>query len=337
MSSVFVGSNLIDIYGKCGCIEDAGRAFHNNVVSWTAIINGYAFHCGGLLYNFKWICQEDIKINNVAFVIVILQSCGPSVSSPALLSFHGVQFTGFLQQWNTTPTYIVDLLGNATILQRMWSRQHPANNMWLRGWLALLGNPRTLCRVGNTSQKKLLNWTLDMRWALCCYQTLLPCWQLGSQWRCQTATRGVKGCEKILRLDLDWMEWWCAYICTRWSRPSSKRENRCLGRWMMLVQRQNLSSTVWMKKKNCHIGVSITTNWLLHLDLTAQLMVILYSTFSRIWRYYCGDCHAATKFIEKCSWECNYSMRIPVDTIISRMVFVQVGLVVTPAIPVLHR
>jgi hypothetical protein len=165
----------------------------------------------------------------------------------------------------------------------------------------------------------------------------LPCWQLGSQWRCQTATRGVKGCEKILRSDLDWMEWWRAYICTRWSRPSSKRENRCLGRWMMLVQRQNLSSIVWMKKKNCHIGVSITTNWLLHLDLTAQLMVIVHSTFSRIWRYYCGDCHAATKFIEKYSWECNYSMRIPIDTIISSMVFVQVGLVVTPAIPVLHR
>ncbi len=70
MSSVFVGSNLIDIYGKCGCIEDAGRAFHNNVVSWTAIINGYPFHWGGLLYNFKWICQEGIKINNVAIVIV---------------------------------------------------------------------------------------------------------------------------------------------------------------------------------------------------------------------------------------------------------------------------
>jgi hypothetical protein len=102
----------------------------------------------------------------------------------------------------------------------------------------------------------------------------------------------------------------------------------------MLVQRQNLSSTVWMKKKNCHIGVTITTNWPLHLDLTAQLMVIPHSTFSRIWRYYCGDCHTATKFIEKCSWECNYSMRIPIETIISSMVFVQVGLMVTPAIPV---
>jgi hypothetical protein len=83
---------------------------------------------------------------------------------------------------------------------------------------------------------------------------------------------------------------------------------------MMLVQRQNLSSTVWIKKKNCHIGVSITTNWLLDLDFTEQLMVILHSKFSRIWRYYCGDCHVATKFIEKCSWEYNYSRRIPIDT-----------------------
>lgn len=245
---------------------------------------------GGLLYNFKWICQEGIKINNVAFVIVILQSCGPSVSTPALLWFHGVQFTGFLQQWNTTPTYMVDLLGNAAILQRMWSRQHPANNMWLHGWpCSVLPE---LFVVWGTHHKKsswIGPWICD---GLCAAirHLLLPCWQLGSQWRCQTATRGVKGCEKILRSDLDWMEWWHTYICTRWSRPFSKRENRCLGRWMMLVQRQNLSSTVWMKKKNCHIGVTITTNWPLHLDLTAQLMVILHSAFSRIWRYYCGDC-----------------------------------------------
>jgi pentatricopeptide repeat protein len=41
-SNVFVGSSLVDMYAKCGRIEDTGNAFKKmpsrDVVSWTAMI-----------------------------------------------------------------------------------------------------------------------------------------------------------------------------------------------------------------------------------------------------------------------------------------------------------
>ncbi len=41
-SDVFVGSSLVDIYAKCGSIEDAGSVFSKmpswNVVTWSAVI-----------------------------------------------------------------------------------------------------------------------------------------------------------------------------------------------------------------------------------------------------------------------------------------------------------
>ncbi|XP_057855784.1 pentatricopeptide repeat-containing protein At3g29230 [Cryptomeria japonica] len=44
-SEVFVGSALVDMYAKCGCIEIARQVFdkmpQRNVVSWTAMVSGY--------------------------------------------------------------------------------------------------------------------------------------------------------------------------------------------------------------------------------------------------------------------------------------------------------
>jgi pentatricopeptide repeat protein len=48
-SNVFLGNSLIDMYTKCGSMEDAGRVFGmmhtHNVVAWTAMILGHV-KCG---------------------------------------------------------------------------------------------------------------------------------------------------------------------------------------------------------------------------------------------------------------------------------------------------
>jgi pentatricopeptide repeat protein len=48
-SDVFVGSSLVDMYAKCGSIEDAWRVFNKmpsrNVVTWTSMILGHV-QCG---------------------------------------------------------------------------------------------------------------------------------------------------------------------------------------------------------------------------------------------------------------------------------------------------
>ncbi len=40
-------------------------------------------------------------------------------------------------------------------------------------WMALCGTIKTLCNVGNNLQKNLVNWTLDMQWPICYYQTFI--------------------------------------------------------------------------------------------------------------------------------------------------------------------
>jgi pentatricopeptide repeat protein len=48
-SDVIVGSSLIDMYAKCGSMEDAHRVFNRmptrNAISWTSMIQGYV-RCG---------------------------------------------------------------------------------------------------------------------------------------------------------------------------------------------------------------------------------------------------------------------------------------------------
>ncbi|KAK1266579.1 Pentatricopeptide repeat-containing protein [Acorus gramineus] len=57
LANVFVGSALIDMYAKCGCVTDASRVFdlmpERNLVSWKSMIVGYARN--GL-------CKEALKL-----------------------------------------------------------------------------------------------------------------------------------------------------------------------------------------------------------------------------------------------------------------------------------
>ncbi|CAK9857649.1 unnamed protein product [Sphagnum jensenii] len=77
---VFVGSSLIDMYAKCGSMEDASRMFNkmasHNVVTWTAMLNGYAIMgCGKeALQHFERMCEEGVEVNEVTF-ICLLSAC----------------------------------------------------------------------------------------------------------------------------------------------------------------------------------------------------------------------------------------------------------------------
>ncbi|KAM1045770.1 hypothetical protein FF1_036676 [Malus domestica] len=51
MSDPFVGNSLVNMYAKCGSIEDEDRAFtevpERGIVSWSAMIGGLAQHGHG--------------------------------------------------------------------------------------------------------------------------------------------------------------------------------------------------------------------------------------------------------------------------------------------------
>jgi len=64
LSDVFVGNSLVDMYAKCGSMEDTWKVFimmpSQDVVTWTTILGGCAMHRHGkeALKHFAWICEE---------------------------------------------------------------------------------------------------------------------------------------------------------------------------------------------------------------------------------------------------------------------------------------
>ncbi|KAH9319155.1 hypothetical protein KI387_020924, partial [Taxus chinensis] len=78
--NVFLGSALVDMYSKCGSVEDACHAFANlserNVVSWNAMIAAY-IRCGRIKDAFKFFSEmlmQGIKPSHVTYGFV-LKAC----------------------------------------------------------------------------------------------------------------------------------------------------------------------------------------------------------------------------------------------------------------------
>ncbi|XP_072992600.1 pentatricopeptide repeat-containing protein At2g01510, mitochondrial [Typha latifolia] len=78
--NVFVDNALLDMYTKCGCMDEASKLFdemrQRNVVSWSTMIGGYAINgdSRGALALFS--CMEDVGVrpNEVTF-LAILTAC----------------------------------------------------------------------------------------------------------------------------------------------------------------------------------------------------------------------------------------------------------------------
>eukprot|EP01018_Ginkgo_biloba_P006943 Gb_37396 [translate_table: standard] len=147
--AAFVGSALIDMYAKCGSIEDARKFFNSmserNVVSWTAMITGCAHHGLGkeALELFKQMIQADMKPHNITFVGVLC-----ACSHAGLVDEGRHFFYSMTREYGITPgvehyTCMVDLLGRSGYLDEA---EDFINKMQVKPngavWGALLGASR---------------------------------------------------------------------------------------------------------------------------------------------------------------------------------------------------
>ncbi|CAM6035383.1 unnamed protein product [Sphagnum compactum] len=149
-SDVFVGSSLVDMYAKCGSMEDAWSVFnkmpYRDVVTWTTILGGCAMHGHGkeALKHFERMCEEGVQPDDVTF-ICLLSAC-----SHAGLVGEGMHcYASMVKDYKISPklehyTCMVDLLGRAGHLQEaenmvmaMPCKPHVAV------WMALL----SACRI----------------------------------------------------------------------------------------------------------------------------------------------------------------------------------------------
>ncbi len=69
-----MGNSLVDMYAKCGSMEDACKVFNKmssqDVISWNAILAGFAMHAHGnkAIEHFEQMCEEGVEPHDVTFV-----------------------------------------------------------------------------------------------------------------------------------------------------------------------------------------------------------------------------------------------------------------------------
>ncbi|KAJ7560407.1 hypothetical protein O6H91_04G128300 [Diphasiastrum complanatum] len=146
---VMVGSALVDMYAKCGCMKDASQVFNHiherNVVSWNAMITGYAQHGFGkeALTLFEQMKREGIKPDDVTYVSIL------SACSHSGLVDKGLHIFDYMcKDQGLIPTMdhcacMVDLLGRAGCLN---DAEDFINEMPIQPsavvWMTLLGAAR---------------------------------------------------------------------------------------------------------------------------------------------------------------------------------------------------
>lgn len=162
---VVLGTALVDMYAKCGCVENAVEMFdempHKNVMTWTALIRGLAMcgHGEKALQVFDEMRRSDVKPDSITYVGV-LTAC----SHAGLVEEGRAHFGSMLSVYNIEPTIehfgcMVDMFGRAGDLEKAVDL---VRTMPMRPDNFVLGGLLAACRIQNnveiaeTTARKLL-------------------------------------------------------------------------------------------------------------------------------------------------------------------------------------
>ncbi|CAA0842377.1 Pentatricopeptide repeat-containing protein [Striga hermonthica] len=137
--NVFVGSALVDMYGKCGCIEDCDRAFsempERNLICWNSLIGAYA-HQGHADVALRLFREMGPVPNYVTFVCVLTACSRGGMVGVGLEIFESMK-----GKYGITPgaehyACVVDMLGRAGQVERAYEfvlremRVPPTVSVW---------------------------------------------------------------------------------------------------------------------------------------------------------------------------------------------------------------
>ncbi|CAM6011774.1 unnamed protein product [Sphagnum balticum] len=123
-ADAFVGSSLIDMYAKCGSIEDAWAVFNrmptHDVVSWTSMLGGYAMYgCGReALEHFEQMCQAGIEVNKVTFIHLLSACSHVGLLDEGLHLFESMGLVYSISPIVDHYSCMVDLLGRSGHLHK---------------------------------------------------------------------------------------------------------------------------------------------------------------------------------------------------------------------------
>ncbi|KAJ3681367.1 hypothetical protein LUZ60_015856 [Juncus effusus] len=115
----FTGNALVNMYSKCGNIEEANLAFNNlqekGVVSWSAMISGLAQHGQGkkALDLFKNMVKRGVKPNNVTMTSVLYACSHTGLVKEGKEYFDSMKERFGIERTQEHYACMVDLLGRA--------------------------------------------------------------------------------------------------------------------------------------------------------------------------------------------------------------------------------
>jgi pentatricopeptide repeat protein len=141
---VMLGNALVDMYAKCGVLEKAQDVFQElpvkNVVTWSALIGGYAHHGHGdeALRFFKLMQGAGVRPNSVTYINA-LKACGIVGSLEIGESIYAeVRNEGLLGKEVELGNALVDMYSKCGALEeaRKVFKQLPAKNVV--SWTALI-------------------------------------------------------------------------------------------------------------------------------------------------------------------------------------------------------
>ncbi|XP_020098061.1 pentatricopeptide repeat-containing protein At2g29760, chloroplastic-like [Ananas comosus] len=164
---VVLGTALVDMYAKCGCVETAIRVFEDmpkkDVMTWTALIGGLAVcgHGEKALEIFKEMKSCEVRPDPITFVGV-LTAC----SHAGLVEEGRSHFDSMLSVYNIRPSVehygcMVDLLGRAGFIDEA---EKFIRSMPVKPDYFVLGGLLGACRIHNNLEvaERTARWLLEL-------------------------------------------------------------------------------------------------------------------------------------------------------------------------------
>ncbi|GAA0139430.1 hypothetical protein LIER_35091 [Lithospermum erythrorhizon] len=120
---VVIGTALLDMYGKCGCIEKAMEIFKwmpiKDVLAWTAMISAYALHGYGeeAFETFREMVQTEIRPNAVTFVALLTACSHSGMVDQGRFCFDAMKYVYGIQPKVQHYACLIDILGRACLFE----------------------------------------------------------------------------------------------------------------------------------------------------------------------------------------------------------------------------
>ncbi|KMZ68889.1 Pentatricopeptide repeat-containing protein [Zostera marina] len=205
--SVFVGSSTIDMYAKCGSIDDARRFFDTmpvkNIVSWNEMIHGYAQNgLGGKavqLFETMLASNSNPKPDAVTFIAALTGCSHSGLVDQGLHIFNSMEADHSIKPYVDHYTCIIDGLSRAgrfeevkSLLDEMPYRNDPII------WEVLLSSCRVHCNteLGRVAAEQLF--ILDP-WNSAPYTLLASIYAASGKWADALAVRKLMGSRGVVK------------------------------------------------------------------------------------------------------------------------------------------